>query len=53
MNLGNVYGELGDPHKKRDFLERALKIFEAHHGLNHYHVATTLMNLGIGLWCVR
>ena len=31
--------------KKRDFLERALKIQEEHYGLDHTTVAITLTNL--------
>eukprot|EP00971_Amphidinium_carterae_P108347 2145209-Amphidinium_carterae.1 len=34
-NLGNAYGHLGDHSKKRDFLEKALRIEEAHYGPEH------------------
>ena len=37
MNLGNAYGALGDPAKKKELLERALRIFEA---ANHPHAQT-------------
>ena len=46
-NLGNAYGDLGDASKKRDLLERALKIKEAYFGKDHKEVAITLMNLGM------
>eukprot|EP00971_Amphidinium_carterae_P167919 3326960-Amphidinium_carterae.1 len=46
MNLGTAYGDLGDESKKRDYLERALWIQEAHYGQNHPDVARTLMSLG-------
>eukprot|EP00971_Amphidinium_carterae_P169315 3354608-Amphidinium_carterae.1 len=47
MNLGIAYGELGDASKKRDYLERALQIKEAHYGPDHPEVARPLVNLGI------
>eukprot|EP00971_Amphidinium_carterae_P066691 1320836-Amphidinium_carterae.1 len=34
-NLGNAYGDLGDASKKREYLERALRIKEAHYGPDH------------------
>eukprot|EP00971_Amphidinium_carterae_P276034 5477545-Amphidinium_carterae.1 len=46
MNLGNAYGQLGDASKKRDYLERALRIEEAHYSPDHPEVAITLTNLG-------
>eukprot|EP00971_Amphidinium_carterae_P194018 3849549-Amphidinium_carterae.1 len=46
MNLGNAFGALGDAHKKRDYLERALRIQESHYGQEHPEVAITLTNLG-------
>eukprot|EP00971_Amphidinium_carterae_P115375 2284955-Amphidinium_carterae.1 len=49
-NLGNAYGSLGDAFKKRDFLERALRIKESHYGPEHPDVAITLTNLGNCLW---
>eukprot|EP00971_Amphidinium_carterae_P259411 5147380-Amphidinium_carterae.1 len=45
-SLGNAYGSLGDATRKRDFLERALRIYESHFGPEHPHVARTLTNLG-------
>eukprot|EP00971_Amphidinium_carterae_P249199 4946591-Amphidinium_carterae.1 len=46
MNLGNAYGALGDASKQRDYLERALRIEEAHYGPDHPEVAKTVANLG-------
>jgi len=46
LNLGNGYGALGDTKKKKDMLERALKIKEEHYGKDHPVVAITLTNLG-------
>eukprot|EP00971_Amphidinium_carterae_P244444 4853706-Amphidinium_carterae.1 len=34
-NLGNAYGSLGDYTKKRDYLERALRMDESHYGPEH------------------
>ena len=45
-NLANAYGCLGDPRKKKDLLERALKIEEKHYGREHFEVAKILGNLG-------
>eukprot|EP00971_Amphidinium_carterae_P057428 1135365-Amphidinium_carterae.1 len=45
-NLGNAYGDLGDAHKQRDYLERALRIKESHYGEDRPEVAITLTNLG-------
>ena len=46
-NLGNVYGTLGDVPKKRDLLEKALKMYEAHFGeKDHPRLASTLASLG-------
>ena len=45
-NLGIAYGDLGDAAKKRDLLERALKIEEACFGQDHKRVAIILTNLG-------
>ena len=45
-NLGSAYGDLGDAAKKRDLLERALKIKEAYFGEDRKEVAITLVNLG-------
>jgi hypothetical protein len=44
---GNAYGALGQPGKQQELLERALRIQEAHFGLDHYQVAITLTSLGI------
>ncbi|MCE3238957.1 MAG: symbB [Gammaproteobacteria bacterium] len=45
--LGNIYLYLlGQPKKSVSLYERALKIFEAYYGREHYQVASTLMNLG-------
>merc|ERR1712098_649878 len=44
--LGGAYGGLGDAEKKRDFLERALAIFEREYGPDHREVAIILTNLG-------
>jgi len=46
FDLGNAYGDLGDPAKQRDMLERALAIEERAYGRDHTSVAATLMNLG-------
>ena len=46
-NLANAYGDLGDPRKQKDLLERALKIKEKHFGEEHFEVATTLYNLAL------
>jgi tetratricopeptide (TPR) repeat protein len=45
-NLGNAYGSLGDTHKSRELLERALAIKERHYGLDHTEVAPILGSLG-------
>ena len=48
VNLGNVYGSLGNLSQKKVLLERALVIQEGCYGKNHPTLlATTLMNLGI------
>merc|ERR1711943_110160 len=39
-------GDLGDAQKKRDLLERALRIKEREYGAEHREVAITLANLG-------
>ena len=44
MNDG--YGDLGDPQKQKELLERALAIQEKHYGPDHFEVAITLVNLG-------
>ena len=46
FDLGNAYGDLGDPAKQRDMLERALAIEERAYGRDHTSVAATLTNLG-------
>eukprot|EP00971_Amphidinium_carterae_P080959 1601750-Amphidinium_carterae.1 len=46
-NLGVAYGNLGDASKKRDYLERALRILESHYGPEHPVVAKTLASLGV------
>jgi tetratricopeptide (TPR) repeat protein len=43
--LAEVYRDLGDVHKKKALLERALSIQEAHYGKNHWHLAATLGSL--------
>ena len=45
-NLGIAYGNLGDDQKKRELLERSLKIDERQYGPDHPEVVITLMNLG-------
>jgi tetratricopeptide (TPR) repeat protein len=44
-NLGNVYEDLGDTHKAKEVLERALLINEHHYGSKHPQVAMTLSSL--------
>ena len=45
--LGAAYGELGDVSKKRDLLEKALRIQESYLGYkDHPDLAETLVNLG-------
>eukprot|EP00971_Amphidinium_carterae_P212418 4215447-Amphidinium_carterae.1 len=44
--LGVAYGDLGDAHKQRDYLERALRIEESRCGPEHPEVAKPLANLG-------
>jgi tetratricopeptide (TPR) repeat protein len=44
--LAGAYGDLGQVGKKRELLERALAIDEAHYGKAHYQVASTLTSLG-------
>eukprot|EP00971_Amphidinium_carterae_P229456 4552233-Amphidinium_carterae.1 len=44
--VGTAYGNLGDLSKKRDYLEKALRIKEAHDGLEHVGVAKILYDLG-------
>ena len=44
-NLGNAYGDLGDAHKQKEYLERALEISEKHYGPAHPEVAIILFNL--------
>ena len=43
---GSAYGELGDPAKARDMLERALAIQERAYGPDHIEIAPALFNLG-------
>jgi tetratricopeptide (TPR) repeat protein len=45
--VGNAYGDLGQPGKKQELLERALRIQEAHYGPDHYEVAITGFNLAV------
>eukprot|EP00971_Amphidinium_carterae_P118190 2341574-Amphidinium_carterae.1 len=45
-NLGSAYGDLGDYAKKRDYLERTLRINEGHYGPEHPQVAIAMTNLG-------
>ena len=47
FDLGNAYGDLGDPAKQRDMLERALAIKERAYGRDQTEVAITLYNLGV------
>ena len=35
--LGNAYGQLGDSAKKRKYVTRAVKIFDAAYGPDHPH----------------
>ena len=44
---GSAYGELGDPAKARDMLERALAIQERAYGPDHVALGTTLWNLAM------
>ena len=44
-NLGIAYGDLDDAQKKRDLLEKALRIKEREYGPEHQTVAITLDNL--------
>ena len=46
-NLGNAYGQLGNPSKQRDLLKRALAIFERACGRDHVDLAATLGNLAL------
>ena len=46
-NLGNAEGSLGNAARRKEHLERALKIEEGFFGLDHPEVAKTLTNLGI------
>ena len=45
-NLGNAEGALGNAARKKELLERALKIKEGFYGHGHPEVAITLTNLG-------
>ena len=45
-SLGNACGSLGDYNKKKDMLERALKIEEKAYGSDHVQVGRTLYNIG-------
>ena len=45
-SLGNAEGSLGNPTRKKELLERALKFEEGFYGLDHPNVAITLANLG-------
>ena len=45
-NLGSAYCRLGDYAKQREFLERALPIFEREQGKESTNVANVLTNLG-------
>ena len=45
-NLGNAEGSLGNPAKRKELLERALKIEEGFYGQDHLQVAKPLTNLG-------
>ena len=44
-HLTNAHGALGDPGTKKDMLQRALRIVEAHYREDHYQVAIALSNL--------
>eukprot|EP00971_Amphidinium_carterae_P149686 2967588-Amphidinium_carterae.1 len=46
-NLGTAYGDLGDALKKRNCLERALRIQESRFGSEHPEVAITQGDLGV------
>ena len=48
IQLGNAYGFLGDAARKRDLLERALRIKEREYGPEHREVAATLMGNAYG-----
>jgi len=45
FNLANAYGRVGDAKRKREVLERVLRIEERHYGAEHEYVAATLNNL--------
>eukprot|EP00971_Amphidinium_carterae_P056397 1113914-Amphidinium_carterae.1 len=45
-NLGSAYGQLGDDSKRRDYLERALRIQEPQYGPDHPGMSIMLANLG-------
>jgi tetratricopeptide (TPR) repeat protein len=44
-NLDSAHGDLGDPAKQKELLERALAIQEREYGLEHPNVAATLTKL--------
>ena len=44
-HLAIAHGVLGDPGTKKDMLQRALRIKEAHYGEDHYEIAITITNL--------
>jgi tetratricopeptide (TPR) repeat protein len=46
MYLSDVYNVLGNAQKRKDFLERALPIFEYHYSKDHPKIAVVLVNLG-------
>ena len=45
-NVGNAYGDLGDYHKRKELVERALVMEEREYGPTHAQVAITMCNLG-------
>jgi len=46
VGLGTAYGELGDAHRQKELLERALAIEERDLGPDHCEISVTLTNLG-------
>jgi tetratricopeptide (TPR) repeat protein len=46
-NLSNIYGDLGDPHKRREFAQRAFDINVKHYGERHLQTAINMSNLAI------
>ncbi len=45
VNLGNTYGVLGEAQKKKELLERALAIQQAHFGAEHIEVGCRQLDI--------